>query len=427
MFGYNVLRGGNMSNSVIFHIDVNSAYLSWAACHRLQQGDFLDLRTIPSAVGGDINKRRGIILAKSIPAKKYNIKTGESLTEALRKCPNLEIIPPNYSLFIKCSNAMMDILKDFSPTIQRYSIDECFLDYSNMSQHFGSPLQAATHIKNRIEYELGFTVNIGISSNKLLAKMASDFQKPNLIHTLYPREIKEKMWPLPVNDLFMVGRATTPKLYKLGIYTIGDLANSDPKLLYTHLKSHGLLIWNYANGKDSSLVTNNTKDIKGLGNSTTIPFDVEDSKTAKLILLSLIETVGIRLRESKMLTKLVSISIKTNTFSSYSHQKQFPLPTDATNHIYNVACTLFDEVWDGNPIRQLGARVSSLTSNNTVQMNLFDFEQTKKFQQLDESIDRIRSKYGPHSIIRASFLNSSIAPLSGGMPVEDYPIMSSLL
>jgi DNA polymerase-4 len=416
-----------MSRPIIFHIDVNSAYLSWEAAYHLQKGHALDMRTIPSAVGGDISKRRGIILAKSIPAKKYGIKTGESLTEALKKCPSLKIVTPNYNLYLQCSNAMVEILKQFSPAIERYSVDECFLDYSHMDYHFGSPIQAAQHIKTKIQKELGFTVNIGISTNKLLAKMASDFQKPNLVHTLFPEEIQEKMWPLSVKELFMVGRATTPKLFKLGIYTIGDLALANPDFLYKHLKSHGLVIWNYANGKDTSLVTTHSQDIKGLGNSTTIPFDVEDSKTAKLILLSLTETVAMRLRESNFLTSLVSISIKSNKFSSYSHQRKLTFPTDGTTYIHKIICELFDEIWDGEPIRQLGIRIAHLSSNKEIQLNLFDFAQKEKFKNLDASIDHIRNKYGSNSIIRASFLNSSIEPLSGGMPVEDYPIMSSLL
>ena len=412
-----------MNNQTIFHIDVNSAYLSWEAAYRLQQGDSLDLRTIPSAIGGDIEQRHGIILAKSIPAKKYNIKTGEPIVDSLRKCPKLKIIPPNYELYLQCSNSMLNMLKEYSPTIERYSVDECFLDYSNMETHFGSPLQAANHIRERIKNELGFTVNIGISSNKLLAKMASDFQKPDRIHTLYPEEISTKMWSLPVNDLFMVGRATTKKLYQLGIYTIGELSKSDPKSLYTHLKSHGILIWNYANGIDNSYVSTDVDTVKGIGNSTTIPFDVEDSNTAKLILLSLTETVSMRLRETNMLAGLVSISIKTNEFTSYSHQKKLLYPTDITNQIYNTVCTLFGEIWDYKPIRQLGVRVSTLVSNKEVQLNLFDTKTKEKLQQLDSSIDTIRKKYGKSSLIRASFLNSEIKPLSGGMPVEDYPIM----
>ncbi|TCK86756.1 DNA polymerase-4 [Natranaerovirga hydrolytica] len=416
-----------MHSKVIFHIDVNSAYLSWEATSRLQNGHSLDLRTIPSAIGGDVDKRRGIILAKSIPAKKYNIKTGESLMEAFKKCPDLKVVPPNYDLYMQCSNAMVHILKDYSPFIQRYSVDECFLDYSNMDEHFGSPVQAATTIQTRIYNALGFTVNIGISSNKLLAKMASDFQKPNLVHTLFPEEIEKKMWPLPIGDLFMVGKSSAKKLLNLGIYTIGDLAKSNPDLLYTHLKSHGLLIWNYANGMDHSLVSKESDPVKGIGNSTTIPFDVEDEKTAKLILLSLCESVCMRLRQSNLSSELVHIKIKTNNFHSYSHQKKLLYGSNITHTIYQEVCLLFDEVWDKEPIRQLGVRVSNLNASTKEQLNLFDTTHKEKLQRLDDSIDSIRKKYGNEAILRGCFINAPIKPFVGGMPTKDYPIMSSLL
>ncbi|GKX30230.1 DNA polymerase IV [Vallitalea longa] len=412
----------------IFHIDVNSAYLSWEATYRLQQQvSCVDLRTIPSIIGGDESKRHGIVLAKSIPAKKYGIKTGESLFSARQKCPSLVIVPPNYKLFMKCSDAMVSIFKEYFPLVERYSVDECFLDYTNMSHHFGSPIQFAHYLKNKIQKELGFTVNIGISSNKLLAKMASDFEKPNKIHTLFPDEIQEKMWSLPVRDLFMVGRATNNKLMKLGIYTIGQLANSDPDLLYAHFKSHGYLIHAYANGTATAIVKPCSPEAKGIGNSTTISFDVTDSRTAKLILLSLTETVCMRLRDSNMIAKMVSISIKSHDFVSLSHQMNLTESTDITSNIYKAACTLFDEAWNKEPIRHLGVRVSSLTSKSYTQLSLFDFDNYEKHTALDESIDKIRLRYGNTSIIRASFLYSGLRPLNGGMPEENYPLMSSLL
>ncbi len=416
-----------MNNRIIFHIDVNSAYLSWEAAYRLQHGASLDLRSIPSVVGGDISKRHGIILAKSIPAKKYGIKTGEPLLTALQKCPSLEVIPPNYSLYLQCSMGMVDILKDYSPKIEQYSIDECFMDYTHMNKLFGSPAEAANHLRARIKKELGFTVNIGISSNKLLAKMASDFKKPDRVHTLFTHEIQEKMWPLTVSDLFMVGRATTTKLHHLGIHTIGELANTSLDLLHAHFKSHGTLIYHYANGKDHSQVKPTLPKAKGIGNSTTISFDVEDGSTAKLILLSLTETVAMRLREAKMMTRLISVSIKSSEFVSYSHQKVLAEPTDITKDIYDTICELFDEAWKHEKIRHLGVRVSSLSSNTNLQLSLFHYKRQKKYTALDRSIDKIRKKYGKKSIIRASFIHSGLKPLNGGVPEENYPMMSSIL
>lgn len=266
---------------VIFHIDVNSAYLSWSAVYSLQQGSSIDLRTTASVVGGNEKSRHGIVLAKSMPAKKYNIQTGEPLRAAYNKCPNLITVRPDYGLYIKASDAMLELIREYSPTVQQFSIDECFVDYSNMESHFGSAIDAAHSIKDRIHKELGFTVNIGISSNKLLAKIASDFSKPNQVHTLYPHEIKKKMWPLPVNDLFMVGKRTSAKLYSLGIYTIGALAKTSDDVLYQHLKSHGILVKNYANGIDYSPIrTSNHELIKGMGNSTTIAYDVDTKEVA---------------------------------------------------------------------------------------------------------------------------------------------------
>lgn len=414
---------------IIMHIDVNSAFLSWEACYRLQQGDLLDLRTIPSIVGGNPDTRRGIVLAKSVPAKEFNIKTGESLYSALQKCPTLTIVAPRFDLYLKCSNSLIKLLEEYSPSIQRYSIDECFLDYTNMEQHFGDPLSAAHKIKERIKNELGFTVNIGISNNKLLAKMASDFQKPDAVHTLYPHEIKEKMWPLPVGDLFMVGRATKSKLHKLGIFTIKDLATADPKFLQKHLKSHGILIWNLANGiENSPVIEENSTPIKGIGNSTTIPFDVTDRKTAHLILLSLVETVSMRLRNEKACTRLVSISIRTNEFNNYSHQKKLTTPTDCTNHIFIHACQLFNEAWKKEPIRKLGVRVSELSNNNFSQVSLFDSIDTEKQKSIDKTIDELRLRYGSHTVFRASFLQSNLKAITGGVSIEEeLPIISGKL
>ncbi len=413
---------------IIFHIDVNSAYLSWSAAYNLQQGSKIDLRTIPSVVGGNEKSRHGIVLAKSIPAKKYKIITGEPLRDAYSKCPDLTCVPPNYYLYMKASSCMMEIIKEYSPTIQRFSIDECFLDYTHMDAHFGTPLKAAHEIRNRIKKELGFTVNIGISNNKILAKMASDFLKPDNVHTLYPHEIPNKMWPLPVRDLFMVGRKTEIKLNNLGIYTIGDIANTSDDILYSHLKSHGILIKNYANGIDNSIVRKNNHEIvKGMGNSTTISFDVEDKETAYKVLLSLTESVCMRLRVAKLTAKLVSISITTKDFFHKSHQRKINTSTNSTTYVYEIVKILFNELWKKNPIRKLGVRVSELSCDDFSQISLFDSTLLEKHRLIDNSVDYIRNKYGNNSIQRATFLHSGINPVTGGVGEEDYPVMTSIL
>lgn len=299
---------------VIFHIDVNSAFLSWEATYRMRElGDTEDLRLIPSAVGGSEESRHGIVLAKSESAKKYGVTTGEPLVDARRKCPGLVTVPANFPIYVQYSNAMMKILEDYSPDIEQYSIDESFLDMTGTSNLFGPPVEAAHTIKNRIFRELGFTVNVGISTNKLLAKMASDFKKPNLVHTLFPEEVPTKMWPLPVSELFFVGRQTAKRLHALGIFTIGDLAKTDKKIIHDNLKGHGDVIWEFANGIGDSMddvANKNRKPAnKGYSNETTLAFDVTDATLAKEILLSLTETVATRVRADKSYISVKSVCV----------------------------------------------------------------------------------------------------------------------
>ncbi len=390
---------------VIFHVDVNSAFLSWEAVSRLQQGDTLDLREIPSAVAGDKNKRHGIILAKSTLAKQYGVQTGEPIVDALKKCPNLVLVPPHHGMYEEYSKAFTDILNDFSPCVEKCSIDEAYCDMTGMAALFGPPVEAAYKIKDRVKNELGFTVNVGISCNKLLAKMASDFRKPDLVHTLYPSEIPDKMWVLPVGELFFVGKSTVKKLNTLGIYTIGELAKTDVEILKAHLKKHGEVIHSFANGRDASIISQEEVKNKGYGNSTTISFDVEEESTAKMILLSLAETVAARLRRDGMMANVVSVSIVDFEFRHSSHQTTLLSPTHNSNEIHKAACGLFDELWDGTPIRNLGIQTSKVVSEDAErQMNLFGFETDEKREKLDQAIDRIRNRYGTTAIQRASLV-----------------------
>ncbi|RKD32948.1 DNA polymerase Y family protein [Thermohalobacter berrensis] len=412
----------------IMHIDVNSAFLSWQAAYNKQIGVETDLREISSVIGGDKRKRRGIVLAKSIPAKRAGIKTGESLMEAKMKCKDLVIVPPNYNLYIKSSKALISLLKEYSPYIEVFSIDECFLDYTGMEEHFGNPVDAAYMIKDRVYKELGFTVNIGISTNKLLAKQASELEKPDKVNTLYPDEIPKKLWPLPVEELFMVGSRTKPKLNKIGIYTIGDLANSDFNLIYQKLKSHGKLIYQYAWGIDDSPVHyTNYIPFKSIGNGSTIPFNVEDRETAHKILLSLSETTAKRLRAANMQCNVIGIKIKYSDFFSISHQRKLLNSVNTTRGIYETARELFDEIWNGKPIRKFSMRLSELTSCNITQMTIFDKKDEIKIKKLDKAIDYIRERYGNRSIVRATFLHSGLEPMLGGFGAEDYPVMTSIL
>lgn len=424
MFGVDVMNENQ--DKIIFHIDVNSAYLSWSAVKLLQYGGKVDIRNLPAVIGGSEKNRHGIVLAASIPAKQFGIKTGETLYSARQKCRNLKIYPPDYSWYLKSSNALYELLKLYSPFVERYSIDECFMDVTHFKDNY---LNIAEEIKNRISKELGFNCNIGISTNKLLAKMASDLKPKNAIHTLFKYEIKDKMWPLPVENLFMVGRATERKLKSLNINTIEELANYDDNILRTKLKSYGKIIKDYANGIDNSQVRKNGNlDIKGIGNSVTIAYDVINEKEAFNILLSLTESVALRLRESKKLCSVVVVSIKTSNFIYYSHQRKIATPTDSTNLIFNEVKKTFREMWNKESIRSLGVRVTDLSNLEYYQGDFFNFKKIEKEVKLDRAIDFIRKKYGNEAIIRSNFLHSGLRPLSGGTgSFYDYPMMRSML
>lgn len=399
--------------SIIFHIDVNSAYLSWTAVEELKNGGDRDLREIPSIIGGNQKSRHGVVLAKSIPAKKYGIRTGEPVANAIRKCPNLTMEPPDHKLYAQYSGRLMEFLGSYTPDIEQVSVDECYMDFTGIAKRFVSPVEGALEIKNEVYRRFGFTVNIGISSNKLLAKMASDFEKPNKVHTLFPEEIQVKMWPLPVSELYMAGRSSVETLQKLEIRTIGDLARTDPQILELHLKSHGRKLWEFANGIDHSAVETDKTEAKGIGNSTTLPRDVVTEEEAGEVLLRLAESVGGRLRKAGQKAGMLSVEIKYHDFSSCSHQKQVLRPTNSDQIIYNTAMELFRELWNKEPIRLLGIRSSKLSEEGEPeQLSIFDIQYEKKKETpadkkhecLDKALDKIRKKYGEDVVIRGRFL-----------------------
>ena len=407
-------------DNLIFHIDVNSAFLSWEAVYRLHiLGEKTDLREIPSAVAGDVKKRHGIILARSTPAKNCGVRTGDTISDARRHCPDLVLVPPHYDLYDTSSKAFLEILREFSPCVEQYSVDEAYCDMTGTICLYGSAVVAANLMKDRIHKELGFTVNVGISSNKLLAKMASDFKKPNLVHTLFPSEMEKKLWKLPVEELFYVGHATKRKLHALGIMTIGELARTDLNILRAHFKKYGEVLYAFANGIDLSMVSDATPANKGYGNSSVIAFDVERPDVAKMILLSLSETVATRLRADHVMATVVAVSIVNTDFHHASHQMTLVSATNITSEIHRAACRLFDELWDGAPIRNLGIHTSKVVSGDCVrQMNLFDMNRYERLHKLDYVVDQVRDRYGDDSIKRAIFLNNPIYHMSGGIPPE---------
>ena len=396
-----------MATPLIFHIDVNSAFLSWEAAHRLELNpDAQDLRLINAVIGGDEEQRHGIVLAKSPSAKKYGVQTGEPLAHARRKCPNLVIAPPNHTLYAAYSKRFITLLEEVAPIIEQCSIDEAFCDMTGTTSLYGEPVSFAHKLKDRIYNELGFTVNIGISTNKLLAKMASDFKKPNLVHTLFPEEITSKLWPLPLEDLYGIGKSSAKRLHALGFRTIGDLAHANKQYLISNFKSQGEYIWNSANGIASADLTYIPPANKGYGNSVTLPSDVTDIDTVNRILLSLCETVGARIRAESAYISVVQVQIVDCEFIHHSKQITLPSTTNVTEKIYTYAKQLFSECWDHTPIRLLGVSTSKASNESYEQYNLFDQDKFERLSKLNSAIDKIRSKYGDDSIKRACFVET---------------------
>ena len=393
---------------LIFHVDVNSAFLSWEATKRVKQG-LPDLREIPSCIGGDPKKRTGIVVAKSIPAKKYGVQTGEPVGLALQKCPDLVCVPSDFALYDRCSKAFKSICASYAPVMESFSIDEVFLDMTGTGQIYPDPIATACEIKDRIYRELGFTVNVGISTNKLLAKMASDFEKPNKVHTLYPEEVPQKMWPLPVRDLLFLGKASEKKLIQNGIHTIGDLAQANEKEIQMLLgEKSGHQLYLSANGMDDSPVKAQRDEAKGISVETTFDDDIVSYEQIFPILLSQCDIVAARMRREGKKCNCVAVSFRTLEFKNKSHQRKLENPTDVTDEIYQNVKRLFQESWSGQPLRLIGVALTGLTEDSFVQMSLFEDPKKREQQKkLDEAMDNIRKKFGNDKISRASTMNVS--------------------
>ena len=393
-----------MGERLIFHVDVNSAFLSWEAVEHLKNGGTEDYRKMLVAVGGDVETRHGIIVAKSIMTKPYGIETAEPVVNALKKCPKLKLIPPHMEIYRKYSHELMKILRQYTDKVEQFSVDEAFLDMTETAKLFGSPVEIADRIRKQVYEEQGFTVNVGVSVNKLLAKMASDFTKPDRTHTLFPEEIPQKMWPLPVKDLFFVGANSARALNSIGIRTIGELASTDKDTLIRHFKKHGEYMWNAANGIDDSEVVTEREDPKGYSHETTVSYDITEAREAKIILRDLTEKVARRIREDRVKITVVDVLFRFNDLSKVSKQCKIPTATDITNEIYEYVCRLFDEKWDGTPIRLLGVRVSGVAEESFRQMSLFDNTDYEKLEKLDQALDEISDKFGRGAVMRASTL-----------------------
>lgn len=389
----------------ILHVDVNNAFLSWTAVNMLENGAKIDIRTIPAIIGGDESQRHGIVLAKSPIAKQFEIKTGEPIYFARKKCPNLQIFKSDFKIYTKYSNALYNLLLEYTDKIERFSIDECFMD---LTQYLNGRdlVEVAYEISKRVREELKFTVNVGVAHNKLLAKMASDFQKPNRVHTLLnDEEIHRKMWILPISELFMVGKKTIPKLYNMGIKKIGDLAKYDQNILLKKFGKYGKQMWEYANGIDNSEVEYLKQEPKGIGNSITLAQDILNLEKLDEILLALTEQVAYRLRKHKLYAQVISVQIKNSEFKVYSHQRKIDYPDNTTKGIYKIAKELLRELYKGEAIRLIGVRVEKLCNENEVQLSLFSTEDDKKQEKIDKTVDLLKEKYGGNTITRAGKMN----------------------
>jgi len=393
-------KGDNMERQIL-HVDVNNAFLSWTAIEKLNLGEELDIRTIPAIIGGEEATRHGVVLAKSMKAKEFGIRTGEPIYQARRKCPNVQVFQGNFDNYKKHSNELYNLLLEYTDKIERFSIDECFMDLTLFLRKDEKLINKGYEISKRVKEELGFTVNVGVANNKLLAKMASDFEKPDKVHTLFKNEIQDKMWKLPAEDLFMVGKKSIGKLNQLGIKTIGDIARYDKNILIKKFGKHGRIMWEYANGIDESEVIYEQEIPKGIGNSITLPEDVYNINKLNEILLALTEQVGFRLRKYKLLASVVNVQIRTKDFANFSHQRKLDKPTNITKEIYEAAKHLLEELHKNRGVRLIGLRVDKLINEAEVQISLFDTNNNEKQESLDRVMDNLKKKYGYEKITRA--------------------------
>ena len=399
-------NNGDIMNKYIMHIDVNNAFLSWTAVEFLKNGAKEDIRQIPAVIGGDEASRHGVVLAKSNIAKQFGIKTGETIYQAKKKCPQIRIFPTKHNLYNEYSNKLYNLLLIYTNKIERFSIDECFMDCSDFIKSRQDFMKLATELSLKIKNELLFTVNIGLSDNKILAKMASDFEKPDKIHTLYKEEIQSKIWHLPIEELFMVGKQSAIKLRNIGINKIGDLATSNKKIITKRFGKFGAMIWENANGLNNDEVTYEEETPKSIGNSITLPKDYTDINELNKVLLSLSEKVGYRIRKYSLKANTIGIQIKTNEFIKYSHQKTLNKPTDNTQEIYNVSKELLEKIYTNQPIRLIGIKLDNLTDNEFNQISMFEQEIKKeKNSKLDTVLDTLKDKYGYNSVTLGTIIN----------------------
>lgn len=406
--------------TIYFLIDVNNAFLSMHAAYLIQHGQTIDIRNIPCVIGGSEASRHGIVLAKSDPAKKFGVKTGMTLRDARTLCSNLAMVSPRYDIYVKCSRAMNEIFREYSMFVEPYSIDESWISFAGHDLIYEDYEALAYDIKDRIHKELGFTVNIGISTNKLLSKMASNLKKPNRVHTLYQDEIQKKMWGLDIRDLHGIGASIEKKLRKYGVNTIGEIVNRGEDFMKEMFKSYGVMIYNYCLGNDCSIINNpNHVKVESIGNGSTSQFNIDNIQDAYNLIITLSETVGMRLRNRKKRALLVSVAIKDTEFKVVRKQEKLRLSIAATSDIIKHAKRLFNIIWDGKThLRHIEVRVAVLLPDDThQQLIMFKEDQANdRGEKIDHVIDDLRNRFGSQSIIKARLLHTGHRSMSGGHP-----------
>ena len=391
------------------HIDVNNAFLSWTAVLLLKNGYKEDIRNTYAIIGGDEKSRHGIVLAKSTPAKKKGVVTVQTIGQAKRLCPNLKVYPPDYNWYKRMSDSLFNLISKYTPDIEKMSIDECFIDYTPVKHLYGNELEFAYKLKNEVKNTLGFTVNIGIASNKICAKMASDLSKPDKVHTLFPNEIKTKMWPLPIDKLFGIGKRSAIKLKNLNIKTIGDLANYPENKLYKIFKNQSVDMIKSANGIGSDFVDSSLSEPKGIGNETTLKNNIYSKEELNPYLLALSENVTLRLRKQEKYAYVVVVTLKDKFFKRKSHQKKLVNATNITEEVYKTAVEILNEMDTEDGVRLIGVRLDNLTDTSNHQVSLFEnIDKRDDNTSLEKTVDNLKEKYGFKIIDKASLTNVKV-------------------
>ena len=389
-----------MSERTILHVDMNGCYASIECFHNPS------IRALPVAVGGNVEARHGIILAKNENAKKYGIKTGEALWQAREKCPGLVIVQPHYDLYLRYSRLARRIYGDYSDQVEPFGLDEAWVDVTESRHLRGSGMEIGEEIRQRVKDELGVTVSVGVSFNKVFAKLGSDYKKPDAVTEFTRQNFKERVWPLAAEELLYVGPATKKKLYDRGIITIGQIANTDPALLHSWFGKMGYVLYAFANGEDTSPVMRVTDDaiIKSIGNSTTTPRDLVNEQDASIVYYMLAESVAERLREAGFLARTVQISLRDNGLFWFERQMKLPHATCLAGELHDTAMKLLRTNYNwSKPLRSIGVRATDLVAaTSPTQLTLFEDEaRRERMEQLERTVDDVRRRFGHYAICRA--------------------------